>query len=105
MAKIYNYVCTSSVDGDSPSTYACTLALTDDALIGSSGTWVAGGPSPARIFIAQRGKWAKLSSRITLDSASGEHDEQVVMLNADADSGEMIGNGLVSANTVKWKRT
>lgn len=106
MATIINFVCTRANDSDrSPANYACTLQLTDDAILGSSGTWKSGGPSPTKIFVAQSGNWVKTVGQITLDSTSGAIGERVIMQNPDAHSGVLKGDGLVGGHIVNWTRS
>lgn len=106
MSKVINFVCSrANEDGGNPTNYSCTLALTDTAIIGSSGTWKLGGPSPTKIFVAQSGKWVMTAGQVTLDSISGNLSERVVMQNPDADSGRLKGDGLVGGNIVDWTKT
>jgi hypothetical protein len=106
MSTVYRYVCTrQNDDGIGPATYACTLELTDNALIGSSGTWKADGVSPQMIFIARTGEWRKGPGLITLDSLSGALEERVLMQNPDANAGKLKGDGLVGGHVVDWQKT
>jgi hypothetical protein len=91
--------------GEGPANYSCTLQLVDSAILGSSGTWKAAGPSPTKIFVAQSGKWAKIPGQVTLDSTSGVQGERVIMENPDEKSGVLKGDGLVGGYIVKWTKT
>ena len=106
MATITNFACTRPNEGGGPpANYSCTLQLTDDAILGSSGTWKLGGPSPTKIFVSQSGKWAKTAGQVTLDSISGVIGERVIMQNPDAATGVLKGDGLVGGYIVNWTKT
>lgn len=106
MPDISRYTCSRPNDtGGVPANYTCTLELVDDAWIGSSGTWKAQGTSPTKIFVVQSGKWVLSTGQITLDSNSGVQSERVLMRNANAASGTLMGDGLVGGHVVTWTRT
>jgi hypothetical protein len=106
MATVINFACVRANDsGGSPASYACTLQLTDDAILGSSGTWKVGGASPKKVFVAQSGNWVKTSGQITLNSTNGSISERVIMQNPEAPTGTLKGDGLVGGHIVNWTRT
>lgn len=105
MTTDIHFECTrENESGKPPPKFSCGLILTDDALIGSSGTWKLVGPSPDRIFVAQSGKWLQTAGQITLDSDPEVLAKRFVLKNPDAPSGTFVGDGLVGGNLVSWRR-
>jgi hypothetical protein len=107
MSKVIKFFCSrANEDGVGPTKYTCTIVLTDTSkLLVSSGTWKLEGESPTKILVAQSGNWVKTVGQVTLDSISGKGDERAVIVNPDAKSGRITGDGLVGGNFVEWTKT
>ena len=103
MAKITHYLCQRDNDaGGSPNTFTCTLELTDDGAISSSGSWRASGVNPMKIFVAERGTWSVAANIATLQAVGAE---PVTMKNPSAAEGTLVGDGLVGGSVVTWRKT
>ena len=106
MADKLTFQCTRDNDlGQLPQKLACVLELEDTALIGSSGTWRTYGATPERIFSVRSGDWAKAGPNIKLSGPTGAASESILMKGVDEQSGDMVGDGLVGGNVVRWTKT